>query len=152
MRIDRLFFDRLLMGLCAGLLYLSSLGCNDKQREHLKETGWTALDCSLYSSIGCAGQAAGGCESPSLSNSESWGTYAECLAITAQGCITKSLGRCALAGIASVVSGPIVSGGSGCGQEEHREEALQCLLGEEIESERDAIESSAKCWRKVCGY
>ena len=152
MRNHSLFIDSLLLGLCIGLLHIGSVGCNDLQREHLKETGWTTLDCSLYSSIGCAGQAAGACEPPSLSSGDSWGNYAECISVSSQSCIAKSLGRCALAGIASLVSGPIVSGGSGCGQEEHREEALRCLAGAEIKSQREAIESSAKCWREVCGY
>ena len=131
--------------------FLCALSCTAGQREGLKKTAFTALDCSLHSSLGCAGQAAGACEVPSVS-SDGWGVYAECLSHTAQGCMTKSLARCALAGIAATVAGPIVGGGSGCGSDVHAERVQLCVAQQPISNQIEAVDAAAHCWREVCGF
>lgn len=134
-----------------GVLCSVILSCTPAQREELKKTAFTSLDCSLHSSLGCAGQAAGACALPSVDGGN-WGTYAECLSHTAQGCMTKSLARCALAGVASLVSGPIVGGGTGCGSDVHAEQVQLCVGGKEINNQHQAMTAAAECWRDVCGF
>jgi hypothetical protein len=145
--------DLALLFLGACLLCLGILKCTPAQLEALEAAGWSAADCGLHSSLGCAGQAAGACELPSVTASENqWGTYAECMGSVAQGCMIKSLARCTLAGVARVVSGPIVAGSSGCGSEETAHSVQVCIAGEEVGNERQAVEASAKCWREACGF
>ena len=146
-----LWIDSIFVFLCFSLLLLGLVRCTPSQRAALKAGAWTATDCSLHSSLGCAGQAAGACQLPSVSASRnSWGAYAECIGSVSQGCMVKGLARCAFAGLAAAVSGPIVSGSSGCGSEEEAHEVQLCIAKEEISSRREAIEASAGCWRQVC--
>lgn len=134
-----------------GILCAALLSCTPSQKEELKKTAWSAFDCGLHSSLGCAGQAAGACQLPSLDGGN-WGVYAECISTTAQGCMVKSLGRCALAGIASTITGPIVGGGSGCSTDVHAERVQLCVAQKDITNEFEAIDASASCWRDVCGF
>lgn len=144
--------DSVFVLLCVGLLLLGLVRCTPAQRAALRSGAWTTTDCSLHSSLGCAGQAAGACQLPSVSDSRaSWGSYAECIGSVSQGCMVKGLARCAFAGLAATVSGPIVSGSSGCGSEEEAQAVQLCISTEEIGSRREAVEASASCWREICG-
>lgn len=151
MRISVLLHDFSFILFLVGVVLLCSMKCTPAQIESLKETGWNTIDCAAHSSLGCAGQAAGACEAPSASGG-GWGVYAECLASVSQGCMVKGLSRCALSGIASIFSGPLIAGGVGCGDDLSREQVDLCLGRRQIASQREAIEASAGCWRDVCGF
>ena len=140
MRINVLLHDFSFILFVTGILLFSAMKCTPAQIESLKETGWSAIDCASHSSLGCAGQAAGACEAPSASGG-GWGVYAECLASVSQGCMVKSLSRCALSGIASIFSGPLIAGGVGCGDDLSREQVDLCLGGRQIASQREAIDA-----------
>lgn len=133
-----------------GLLCFWVIGCAPGQKEHIKKTAWSTLDCGLHSTLGCAGQAAGSCDLPSISGD--WLSYAKCVSTASQSCVTKSLSRCAFSGMAAVVKGPIVGGSAGCGGDEKVEQVELCVESKGIENQFDAIEASSDCWMKVCGF
>ena len=134
-----------------GVMCAVILSCTPAQIDSLKRSAWSSVDCGLHSSLGCAGQAAGAC---TLSNfqQDDFNGYATCLASAAQSCMTSSLARCALAGMASVVSGPIVAGGAGCGDEEARDQVTECVTSSQVSNEAEAVHVAAECWRSVCGF
>ena len=139
------------LGAC--LLCLGIIKCTPAQLDSLKGAAWSAADCGLHSSLGCAGQAAGACELPSVTAGENqWGTYAECMGLVAQNCMVESLARCTLAGVARVVSGPIVAGSSGCSSEDTANLVQICIARKSIQTAREAVEASATCWREACGF
>jgi hypothetical protein len=152
MRDSCLLIDFVVVVLCSVLMCSSVLSCTPEQRRRLAAGAWSAADCGLHSSLGCAGQASGACSIPSVSDdSLSWGAYAECIGSVSQSCMVSSLAKCAFAGLAATVSGPIVAGSSGCGSEEHSEAVQLCISREDVEDQRGAVEASAMCWRSICG-
>lgn len=123
------------------------LGCSLKD---LKRGVFSVTSCGFHSSLGCAGQAISACH-PDYGEEDPRG-YASCITEKSQGCMVKSLSRCALSGAVRAVGSLVAGGGAGCGTEAHRDQALQCVAEADPHTESDAVEASAGCWMKVCGF
>lgn len=91
------------------------------------------------------------CTLPSV-NGGDWGEYAACLSRGSQGCVTASLARCALAGIARVSGSLFVGGSSGCGTQEHLDLTIECVEEMNPQNEVEAVGASSECWRTTCGF
>ena len=135
--------------LFAGLLFCSlvPVGCT---LQDFKAGLFSVSSCGFHSSMGCAGQAIGACH-PEFQEEDAQG-FAICITEKSQGCIVKSFSRCALAGAVKAVGSVIVGGGTGCGTDAHRAEALRCVVNRSAFTEAQAVQAASACWMEACGF
>lgn len=131
----------------AALVMLTS--CSPKAIDIVKTASVTVADCAFHTSVACASQATAGCASPEEVGG--FEEYAECLVDKSKSCSSKGLGLCLLKGITSVArSSFVVAGGVGCVEGDNLHEIKACAMGTSIETEREAVDAVAYCYRLVC--
>ena len=137
--------------ICLSLCVILSLcGCTKAQRALFRDGVVTVSDCAFYTSIGCASQAAAGCNSPELPG-QGYGEFGQCLVNRSSSCAGRGLGLCLLKGIASVVgTTSVVAGGVGCTGDESLQEVRSCVADVTLETESDAVQAVAACYRRAC--
>jgi hypothetical protein len=131
------------------LLILSAFGCTEQSRRIFKDSVVSATDCAFHTSLACASQAAAGCEKPS--NGEGYGEFGQCLVNRSASCSGRGLGVCLLKGIANVIgSTSVAAGGAGCVGSNSLDQVKACVADVTIETESDAVQTVAYCYRHVC--
>ena len=127
-----------------------SSGCTASQLAALEDGLVSMGDCSLYSSVGCASQAMAGCQLPENSGEQGWGSYGDCLVEKSLSCGSAALARCSYRAIAAAAGGPIIIGGTGCKDDDSKAAIKSCVAESGLENEAGAVESVARCTRKIC--
>jgi len=131
------------------LLAMSMCGCTEAHLNAFKSGVVSVSECALHTSLGCASQAAAGCETPSTM--DGYSDYGQCLVKHSASCSGRGLGMCMLKGIANVVgTASVAAGGVGCTGEEGMEEVRSCVGDVTLETESEAISAVAACYRRVC--
>ena len=124
------------------------VGCTPADRDRLASGAWKASECSLFSAMGCAGQAVGHC---SVEASGDFPAFGDCLVNKTQNCVGANLARCALSGIVYVAKTTnVAAGGVSCTTEENKALVFNCVHSQPLESEAQAVEAVARCWLEVC--
>lgn len=137
----------IVLSLCALLI---TPGCTASQLAALEDGLVSMGDCSLYSSVGCASQAMAGCQLPENSGEQGWGSYGDCLVEKSLSCGSAALARCSYRAIAAATGGPIIIGGTGCKDDDSKAAIKSCVSESSLENEAGAVESVARCTRKIC--
>jgi len=128
---------------------INILACNPKTIDIVKTATVTVTDCAFHTSVACAAQSTAGCAAPDESGN--FGEYAECLVEKSKSCSSKGLGLCLLKGLTSAArSSFVVAGGVGCVEESNLETIRQCVLDTTMETEREAVNAVAYCYRSQC--
>jgi hypothetical protein len=126
---------------------------------------YSAAQCSVTTSIGCATQAIGGCIIPSIREpGDGWKNYAVCLWDKAKHCERAGLARCALAGAVEASGFPGLGGGSDrtgslvlMGSRSNvpfrcdDSTVKACVTDARIETKIEAVRTVAYCYRHHCG-
>lgn len=128
---------------------INILACNPKTIDIVKQATVTVTDCAFHTSVACAAQSTAGCATPEESGD--FKEYAECLVEKSKSCSSKGLGLCLLKGLTSAArSSFVVAGGVGCVEESNLETIRQCVLDTTMETEREAVNAVAYCYRAQC--
>lgn len=137
--------------ICLSLCIILSLcGCTKSQRALFRDGIVTVSDCAFYTSLGCASQAVAGCNAPELPG-QGYGEFGQCLVNRSSSCAGRGLGLCLLKGITSVVgTTSVVAGGVGCTGDEGLREVRSCVADVTLETESDAVQAVAACYRRTC--
>ena len=131
------------------LFVMSMCGCTDAHLSAFKSGVVSVSECALHTSLGCASQAAAGCETPSTM--DGYGDYGQCLVNKSASCSGRGLGLCLLKGIGNASgSTSVAAGGVGCTGEEGMEEVRACVGDVTLETESEAVSAVAACYRRVC--
>ena len=130
-------------------IVLSLCGCTEQTKRIFKNAAVSVSDCAFHTSLACASQATAGCDKPS--GGEGYGEFGKCLVNRSASCSGRGLGMCLLKGIANVVgTTSVAAGGVGCVNEESLQEVEGCVSDVTIETESDAVQTVAYCYRQVC--
>tara|TARA_R100001230_G_C5666989_1_gene171673 strand:- start:677 stop:1162 length:486 start_codon:yes stop_codon:yes gene_type:complete len=131
------------------LFVMSMCGCTEAHLNAFKSGVVSVSECALHTSLGCASQAAAGCDTPS--NMDGYGDYGQCLVNKSASCSGRGLGLCLLKGIGNAVgSMSVAAGGVGCTGEEGMKEVRECVADVTLETESEAVSAVAACYRRVC--
>ena len=136
---------------CAMLMMfiLSICGCTEQSRKLFKDAAISVADCAFHTSLGCASQATAGCEKPS--EGEGYGDFGKCLVNHSASCSGRGLGLCLMKGIANVVgTTSVAAGGVGCAGVDSLDQVHACVADTTLETESEAVEAVAYCYRYVC--
>ena len=131
------------------LFVMSMCGCTDAHLNAFKSGVVSVSECALHTSLGCASQAAAGCETPSTM--DGYGDYGQCLVNKSASCSGRGLGLCLLKGIGNAIgSTSVAAGGVGCTGEESLDEVRACVGDVTLVTESEAVSAVAACYRRVC--
>lgn len=131
------------------LTIINYIGCTRVQRDTLKSAVVSVSDCAFHTSMACASQALAGCPSPS--DGEGYGEFGNCLVDKSASCSGRGLGLCLLKGVVNVAGSLNVAGGGvGCTGNEGISEVKSCVSDVTLETEVDAVNAVAACYRHVC--
>jgi hypothetical protein len=151
----QIWIGLLFIALWLAVIMLNCQGCTASQRQAIKSGLVSVGDCSIYTSIGCASQAAYDCQSPGPG--ESYRDYAHCVTRNSASCAGTGLARCLLGEVRGIFErSPIMTmhaviPGRGCAGEESMTQVLACVDDvSEIDTETAAVRAVAACYREVC--
>lgn len=141
--MDRIFVRWVLFVCCSFLI-----SCTPSKREELGKSIWKASECSLFSALGCAGQAVGIC---SIQEDDGFDDFGDCLIDNTPNCIGENLAKCAISGIMRATGSSVFGGGGvSCTTPENRDRVRDCMRERDPHNEAQAVEAVGQCWVEIC--